>query len=257
MTANFITIRRLDGKTAFVTGAGGGIGHAVCQRLASEGARVIMADLNVDRLKEDAARLAKEHGVTIEAVALNVSDRSSWENVSRSLESSHQQVDILVNVAGIVRDRSLTRMSDDEWSSVIDVNLRGSWLGCQFAFEWIGKRGWGRIVNVASTAIYGSFGQSNYSSSKAGVVGLTRAVALEGAKRGILVNAVAPGIVETSILADVPNDILERWKEQMPLKRPAQPHEIASTIAFLASNDASYITGQTIVVDGGATTGDY
>lgn len=115
----------------------------------------------------------------------------------------------------------------------------------------------GRIINVASTAIFGAYGQANYSAAKAGIVGLTRTAALEGAKRGILVNVVAPGIVETAILADVPDQVREGWLARMPLKRTARPEEIAAVIAFLASDDASYMTGQTLVVDGGATTGDY
>jgi 3-oxoacyl-[acyl-carrier protein] reductase len=257
MTSASTCANRLRGKTAFVTGAAGGIGEAVCQRLAAEGAHVVMADLALDTLAAKAESLAGEYGVTSHAVQLDVSSREAWQAAQRVLEEQRLSVDIVVNVAGIVRDRSLTRMSDDEWSSVIDVNLRGTWLGCQFAFAWIGTRGWGRIVNVASTALYGAFGQANYAASKAGVVGLTHTVALEGAKRGILVNAVAPGLVETSIVAGVPPELMTRWREQIPLRRLARASEVASTIAFLVSDDASYVTGQTIVIDGGATTGDY
>ncbi|MBJ7262817.1 MAG: SDR family oxidoreductase [Burkholderiaceae bacterium] len=244
---------RLSGRSALVTGGAGGIGLAVCRRLSAEGAQVVVGDIGDERVANAVGQL----GQAAMGVFLDVADRQSWVSAKRAIDAQGWAIDIVVNVAGIVRDRSLTKMSDAEWSAVIDVNLRGTWLGCQSAFDWIGDRGWGRIINVASTAIYGAYGQANYSAAKAGIVGLTRTAALEGARRGILVNAVAPGIVETAILADVPAKVRDGWLAKMPLKRTAQPEEIASVIAFLASEDASYMTGQTLVVDGGATTGDY
>ncbi|RUQ70852.1 SDR family oxidoreductase [Azospirillum doebereinerae] len=247
---------RLKGRTAFVTGGGGGIGRAVCERLAAEGAAVIVADIGLEPAERVAAAL-RDGGTNACAVQLDVSDRASWDAAVAALPEPLRAVDILVNVAGIVRDRSLIKMSDAEWSAVIDVNLRGTWLGCQTAFKLVGDRGWGRIVNIASTAMLGTFGQANYSASKAGVVGLTRTAALEGAKRGILVNAVAPGVVETSIVEGVPDAIRAQWVEKTPIGRLGKPDEIASIVAFLASDDAAYVTGQTLVADGGATTGDY
>ncbi|MCV9938393.1 SDR family oxidoreductase [Boseaceae bacterium BT-24-1] len=248
--------RRLEGHTAFVTGGAGGIGSAICERFASEGARIVVADLVLDQAVEVAERLIAQ-GHLAHAVAIDVANRDSWNTAIASLPVAFGEIDIMANVAGIVRDRSLTKMTDHEWDQVINVSLRGTWLGCQTAFALIGEKGWGRIINTASTAILGSFGQANYSSAKAGIVGLTHTVAIEGAKRGILTNAVAPGIVETAILADVPATLRESWIAKMPLGRTAQPSEIASVAAFLASDDASYVTGQVIVVDGGATTGDY
>ncbi|WP_395455355.1 glucose 1-dehydrogenase [Azospirillum melinis] len=247
---------RLKGRTAFVTGGGGGIGRAVCERLAAEGASVIVADIGLEPAERVAADL-RDGSADAFAVQLDVADRASWEAAVAALPEPFRAVDILVNVAGIVRDRSLVKMSDADWSAVLDVNLRGTWLGCQTAFRLVGDRGWGRVVNIASTAMLGTFGQANYSASKAGVVGLTRTAALEGARRGILVNAVAPGVVETSIVEGVPEAIRAQWVGKTPIGRLGKPEEIASIVAFLASDDASYITGQTIVADGGATTGDY
>ncbi|SMH46990.1 SDR family oxidoreductase [Azospirillum agricola] len=247
---------RLKGRTAFVTGGGGGIGRAVCERLAAEGAAVVVADIGLEPAEQVASAL-RDGGAVSHAVRLDVSDRASWEAAVAALPEPLRAVDILVNVAGIVRDRSLVKMSDAEWSAVLDVNLRGTWLGCQTAFKLVGDRGWGRIVNIASTAMLGTFGQANYSASKAGVVGLTRTAALEGARRGILVNAVAPGVVETSIVEGVPDAIRAQWVGKTPIGRLGRPEEIASIVAFLASDDAAYVTGQTIVADGGATTGDY
>lgn len=249
-------LKRLAGRTAFVTGGGGGIGRAVCERLGAEGAAVIVADIGLDAAERVAAGL-RAGGSTARAVALDVSDRAGWDAAVAALPPELRGVDILVNVAGIVRDRSLARMSDAEWNAVIDVNLRGTWLGCQTAFRLIGDRGWGRIVNIASTAVFGTFGQANYAASKAGVVGLTRTAALEGGKRGILVNAVAPGVVETAIVEGVPDAVRSQWLGKTPIGRLGKPEDIAAVVAFLASDDAAFVTGQTIVADGGATTGDY
>ena len=244
-------VRRLEGHTALVTGGGGGIGSAVCTRLSSEGARIVVTDFDPAKAAIVAAGLHGD-GPPAHHAQHDVAERESWMRVIDGLPAEFKAIDILVNVAGITRDRSIGKMTDDEWFQVIDVNLRGTWLGCQMAFKIMAGRGWGRIVNFASVAMLGAFGQSNYSAAKAGIVGLTHTAAIEGGRHGILVNAVAPGVVETPMIASVPAHVREEWTKKTPLGRSAQPAEIASVVAFLASDDASYVTGQTIIVDGGS-----
>ncbi|MGO9823246.1 MAG: SDR family NAD(P)-dependent oxidoreductase [Solirubrobacteraceae bacterium] len=240
--------RRLEGRAALVTGAGSGIGAATAARLAAEGADVICTDV-----RADAARLtAQAIGGGAHAIAHDVTDRGSWEQVSRACIDRLGRLDILVNNAGFTRDRSLLKMTDSEWQGVIDVHLRGAWLGCQQAVALM-RTGGGSIVNLASESRHGSFGQANYAAAKAGVVGLTRTVALEHARHAVRCNAVAPGMVRTPLIASVPGDISQQLRARIPLQRFAEPEEIAAAIAFLASPDASYITGQTLNCDGGTT----
>ncbi|VDC28033.1 SDR family oxidoreductase [Pseudogemmobacter humi] len=247
-------MRGLSGKTALVTGGAGGIGRAVAARLADEGGRVIVADRDPETARQVAAGLS---GPAI-AMALDVAERASWEALTENLPPDFRDISILANIAGITRDRSLLRMQDEDWEAVINVNLRGTWLGCQTAFRLFAQqdRG-GAIINIASTAIFGTFGQANYSSAKAGITGLTRTAAIEGAKRGIRVNAVAPGVIATPMVMAVPEEIRAKWTGQILAGRFGDPAEIAAVVAFLASDDASYVTGQTLIADGGATTGDF
>jgi 3-oxoacyl-[acyl-carrier protein] reductase len=236
---------RLAGRVAIVTGAASGIGAATAERLAAEGAVVACADLNADAAAAVAGRIGGR------AYAHDVTSRPSWLTLVEGVRRDLGGVDILVNNAGVTRDRSLLKMTDEEWHTVIDVHLKGMWLGCQHAVPPIRERGGGAIVNISSEARHGAFGQSNYAAAKAGIVGLTRTVALEHARHRIRVNAVAPGAVDTPMTQAVPSDVKESWIPNIPLRRFGEPREIAAAIAFLVSDDASYITGQCLGVDGG------
>jgi 3-oxoacyl-[acyl-carrier protein] reductase len=245
-------VRRLEERVALVTGAASGIGAATVRRLATEGATVVCADIDGAAARRTAQTIEEQGGQAL-GVSHDVTERSSWQSAIDECVERLGGLDVLVNNAGFTRDRSLLKMSDEEWGTVIDVHLRGAWLGCQHSIPALRERGGGAIVNVSSESRHGSFGQVNYAAAKAGVVGLTRTVALEHARHRIRCNAVAPGMVQTPMIDAVPADAGERMRSAIPLGRFAQPDEIAAAIAFLTSDDASYITGATLSCDGGTT----
>jgi 3-oxoacyl-[acyl-carrier protein] reductase len=247
-------MRGLEGRVALVTGAGGGIGSAVATRLAEEGAAVAVTDVNLEAGTMVAKQLEERGGRAI-AIEHDVTDRPSWEAAVDRVQAELGSLDIVVNNAGFTRDRTVVRMTDEEWQAVIDVHLRGCFLGCQHGLRAMRERGWGRIVSLSSTAAFGWFGQTNYAAAKAGIIGITKTVAMEAAKYGVTVNAIAPGSVDTPMLRAVPAERLEEFEKDIPLQRFARPEEMAAVIAFLASDDASYITGQVIIADGGASLG--
>jgi 3-oxoacyl-[acyl-carrier protein] reductase len=238
----------LTGRTALVTGSTRGIGRAIAETLAGAGARVAVVGRDLARA-EDAARAI---GRDAAGFACDVADTASVTAMVESVEKAFGQIDILVNNAGLTRDNILFRIKDDDWDAVLDANLRGAFVAIRAASRGMMKRRWGRIINIASVVgIIGNKGQANYAASKAGLIGLTKSVAKELASRNILINAVAPGFIETDMTAAMTPEARTTLSGQIPLERLGTPNDVAAMVAFLASDLASYITGQVLVVDGG------
>jgi 3-oxoacyl-[acyl-carrier protein] reductase len=238
----------LTGRTALVTGSTRGIGRAIAEALAQAGARVAV----VGRDQAKAAEAAAALGGGAQGFAADVGDPASIAALVESVEKAFGQIDILVNNAGLTRDNILFRVKDDDWDTVLDANLRGAFLAIRATARGMIKRRWGRIINIASiVGITGNKGQANYAASKAGLIGLTKSVAKELGSRNVLVNAVAPGFIETDMTAAMTPEARAALSGQIPLERLGSPRDIAGVVTFLASDYASYITGQTLVVDGG------
>ncbi len=246
---------KLSGKTALVTGGSRGIGEAIVRRLVADGATVFFtynsgADKAQALVQELSANSASSS--TVVALQANVADADSVAALFKAVTAQSARIDILVNNAGITKDGLILRMSETDWDSVMDTNLKGVFFCCKAVAKIMMGQRYGRIINIGSVVgVIGNPGQVNYVSSKAGLMGLTKSLAKELSSRNILVNCVAPGYINTEMTEKLTDEQKKKIQESIPLGRTAEPSEIASVVAFLASDDATYITGQTLSVDGG------
>ncbi len=244
--------KRLEGKTAIVTGGGRGIGRAISVKLASEGANVVICDIAINEAAEETVKLIEEQGVKAAAFKADVTSPDDAENLFKQAIEQFGAVDILVNNAGVTRDNLLMRMKEEEFDLVISTNLKGTYNMMKAAARPMMKARYGRIVNISSVVgIYGNAGQVNYSASKAGVIGMTKSLAKELGSRGITVNAVAPGFIETDMTKVLSDELKAEMVKNIALGRPGQPEDVAKVVAFLASDEAAYVTGQVIECAGG------
>jgi len=245
---------RLKDKVAIVTGAGRGIGLVTAQTFAREGAKVVLCDLDQPEVEAAAAEINKAGGQAL-AVQANTAKTASVQELLAKALAQFGRVDILVNNAGIIRDKQLLKMEEVDFDSVIEVNLKGVYLCTRAVAEVMVAQGGGVILNASSVvALYGNFGQTNYVASKAGVIGMTKVWARELGRKGIRVNAVAPGFIETRMTEGIPEKVIEKIIEKVPLGRMGKPQDIANAYLWLASDESSYVNGHVLSVDGGAVT---
>jgi len=238
----------LEGKCALITGASGGIGGSIARALYGQGAKVALSGTRIDPLKA----LADDLGDRAFIVPCNLSDVDAVKALPQKASEEMGGIDILVNNAGITKDNLFMRMSDDDWHQVIDINLTSTMHLMKSVMRTMMKQRFGRIINITSiVGVTGNAGQVNYAASKAGMIGMTKSFAQEIATRGITANCIAPGFIETAMTAELPENVIKNMLDSIPQGRMGQADEIASSVAFLASNEASYITGQTLHVNGG------
>jgi 3-oxoacyl-[acyl-carrier protein] reductase len=243
----------LEGKVAIITGGSNGIGRATIERFAREGANVVNFDINAAK-GEELGTLLKDRGLEYHFYQVNTADSESVHKAINEVIAKLGKIDILVNNAGILRDSSLLKMTDTQWSDVIDVNLTGVFNCTRWVAPHMVQNGSGKIVSVSSVvALYGNFGQTNYTAAKAGVIAMTKTWARELGRKNINVNAIAPGFIQTDILNDMPTEVLQNMVEKVPLKRMGTVNDVANVIFFLSSPESDYINGAVISIDGGAT----
>jgi len=243
--------QRLKDKVCIITGAANGIGLATAHKFAKEGGIAIVTDMKIDAVNQAVADIKKNSGQA-KGYALNVTDRASIDQVVEQVIAQYGRIDVLINNAGITKDARLVNMTEEQFDAVIDVNLKGVFNCTQAVVPHMLKAGKGSIVTASSVVgLYGNFGQTNYAATKFGVIGFTKTWARELGPKGIRVNAVCPGFVETSILATIPEEVLKGMRERSWLRRLGQPEEMANIYAFLASDESSYINGIALEASGG------
>ncbi len=245
---------RLKDKVAIITGSGRGIGEGIVLRFAEEGAKIVVNDVNEADAKNVVDQVQAKGGQAV-AVVGSVSDRATVQQMVDAAVKEFGTLDIIINNAGITRDSILHKMTDDQWNAVIDVNLTGVFYGIQCAARVMREKGYGKIINISSTSAMGNAGQLNYSATKAGVIGMTKTAAKELGAKGINVNAIAPGMIWTDMMKNMPPESIKQMDAMLPylvpMNRKGSPRDIANLALFLASDESSFITGQIIFCDGG------
>lgn len=250
-----ITARRFTGRTVLITGAAQGLGLAMAKRFASEGASLAIADVNAAAMISTAQYLRDSYDAAVSAVEVDVTNSAQVNEWVAESVQAYGAIDVLINNAGIVRDNRIENIADEDWDAVVDVSLRGAFLCSRAVFPHMRARNYGRIISFSSMSWRGNFGQANYVAAKAGVVGLTRALALEGARNGITANAIAPGLITTPMLESMNAAARDLLVGKVPMRCAGDPADVAEGAAFLASEAAAYITGVVLDIDGGISIG--
>jgi 3-oxoacyl-[acyl-carrier protein] reductase len=248
-------MRRYEGRVVAVTGAAQGLGLAMANRFADEGATVVLADRSEEALSEAGDQIRRRSATGVRTDVVDVTSSRQVDDWVADLHATAGGIDVLVNNAGIIRDNRIEDTTDEDWQAVLDVSLGGTFHCARAVFPGMKQRGYGRIVSFSSMSWRGNFGQANYVAAKAGIVGLTRTLALEGARHGITANAIAPGLIETPMLASMNGPARDKLTGKIPMRHTGRPADIAEAAAFLASEAAGYITGVVLDVDGGISVG--